>query len=285
MALPYMPLYVADYLGDTQHLTCEQDGAYLRLLMCLWRSGGKLPLDHAKLARMCKLSPRKWAAVWVDLEPFFDVSDGMISSARLAREIEEADRNFAEKSSLGVASGKSRVLKSLKSGRTTSPSESTSEDLFKNPTPPTETRLSVPEAARQAWDATPQLCRKRSSLGQLTKALEAAVNRRKNLAVIVQAVAAYYDDPEKAREGHRYARGVHRVIQDDYWETWAATEVEHLPPPEIRYPQFRNWMKEFLTDPSQWRPERGPRPDEPRCLIPPEIMAEFGYTPPFRRAV
>ena len=54
-----MPLYVGDYLADTVQLNGVESGAYLHLLLCMWRAGGSLPNDDAKLSRFTKLTPQQ----------------------------------------------------------------------------------------------------------------------------------------------------------------------------------------------------------------------------------
>ncbi len=65
-----MPLYVADYLGDTQHLTTLEHGVYLLLLMHYWRVGA-LPVEDRKLATICRLSMHQWRSVRPTIAAFF----------------------------------------------------------------------------------------------------------------------------------------------------------------------------------------------------------------------
>lgn len=59
MSRPWMPLYVADYLRDTRHLTASEHGAYLLLIMQYW-TAGSLPSDDARLARIASMSEAEW---------------------------------------------------------------------------------------------------------------------------------------------------------------------------------------------------------------------------------
>lgn len=91
----WMPLYVREYLTDTGHLSLEQSGAYLHLLMHSWAIG-PLPDDDAKLARMCRVSEGKWLrSIKADVLAFFVLGDGGWTQKRLENERRRAVENSA----------------------------------------------------------------------------------------------------------------------------------------------------------------------------------------------
>lgn len=99
---PFMQLYVSDFVGDTLHLSTEQIGAYMLLLMAMWNAGGRLPDDDAKLARVVRLSVKKWRAIAPDLMAFLERKEGEIWHNRLTKELQKS----AAKSERRAASGK-----------------------------------------------------------------------------------------------------------------------------------------------------------------------------------
>lgn len=86
-ALPYMPLFVADYLADTAHLTATQHGAYMLLLMNYWQRGGPLPDDDRRLASIARLGLREWRRNRIILEEFFTVTHGAWVHTRVDTEL------------------------------------------------------------------------------------------------------------------------------------------------------------------------------------------------------
>lgn len=83
---PWMPLYIADYLAKTAHLTVTEHGAYLLLIMNYWHNGG-LPEDESKIARIARMSAKQWNESKETLKAFFE--DGW-KHKRIDEEIAQA---------------------------------------------------------------------------------------------------------------------------------------------------------------------------------------------------
>lgn len=104
----WMPLHISSYISDTMHLTTEQHGSYLLLLMHSWVHGS-LPDDIKCLASITKVSPLKFEReVWPTLRPFFTLTEsGRLIQKRLEFERQKAAKNVAQK----VAAANARYSK------------------------------------------------------------------------------------------------------------------------------------------------------------------------------
>lgn len=90
-ALPYMPLFVADYLADTRHLTPAQHGAYLLLIFNYWQRGEPLPNDDARLARIVGMSNRDWKHNRDAILEFFTKQESLLVHPRIAHELSRVE--------------------------------------------------------------------------------------------------------------------------------------------------------------------------------------------------
>lgn len=104
----WMPLVVDKYLGDTTHLTTEQHGAYLLLLMAMWKRDGSLPDDATQLALITRLPPARWRANRDVLMGFFTSDGSCITQKRLTEELERAKCNSAARSTAGAKGAANR---------------------------------------------------------------------------------------------------------------------------------------------------------------------------------
>jgi uncharacterized protein YdaU (DUF1376 family) len=97
--LPFMKLWVADYLSDTLHLNMEQSGAYLQLLMIMWKEGGALRANPDYLAKVCRMTPERWGRIAPDILPYFTVIEldegDVLQHRRLSEELAKV-RIFSE---------------------------------------------------------------------------------------------------------------------------------------------------------------------------------------------
>lgn len=91
-ATPSIPLFGDAYLADTRHLSLEEHGAYLQLLMIAWRTEGCcLPDDDSRLARMLGVTAARWRKLKPTVMAFWTLDGGQWKQARLSKE-----RQFVE---------------------------------------------------------------------------------------------------------------------------------------------------------------------------------------------
>jgi len=118
-----MKLYVADYLGDTHHLGAMEHGAYLLLLMAMWRAGGSLPAIDANLARLARCTPDQWAEIRDVVLPFFKRSRGRLTHKRLAQEMAKYENTSGKRSEAGKQGGRPKSNKINDGGEAKASSE------------------------------------------------------------------------------------------------------------------------------------------------------------------
>lgn len=137
------------------------------------------------------------------------------------------------------------------------------------------------------WALAPAKGRERSSRKDLERAVKAAVKRGHSVDEVREGVEAYYASREATKDGGEYAKGVHRIVENDRWQEFSpsagpfetpeaggfATGI--LAPSEARQ---RIWMGDWKAG-ADWKTgDRGPKPGEAGCRVSPEILAEFGFT-------
>src|ERR1017187_4443174 len=87
--LDELPLSTSAYLSDTLHLSLPQHGAYLLILMSMWRAGGWIADDEVKLANTCRLSVKKWLKIEGQVRALLILENGKLSQKRLLSEVEK----------------------------------------------------------------------------------------------------------------------------------------------------------------------------------------------------
>lgn len=86
-ALPYMQLYIADYLADTMHLSTEEHGAYLLLMFNYWQTGKAIPKN--RLAKIARMSDERWKVIEGTLSEFFDDDGEQWIHLRIENDLEK----------------------------------------------------------------------------------------------------------------------------------------------------------------------------------------------------
>lgn len=137
------------------------------------------------------------------------------------------------------------------------------------------------------WALAPAKGRERSSRKDLERSVKAAVKRGHAVEEIRAGVEGYYASREATKDGGEYAKGLHRLIENDRWQEFTPTgglfeapeaggfATGILQPTEARQ---RLWMQDWKAG-ADWKTgDRGPKPGEPGCRVSAAILAEFRFT-------
>ena len=103
-SLPYMQLYVSDYLADTAHLSAEQHGAYMLLLMNYWQKGKPLDNTNERLQHVARLSVEGWASNKEILSEFFLIEGDIWTHPRIEEDLAKVREKSVKASTAGKRS-------------------------------------------------------------------------------------------------------------------------------------------------------------------------------------
>lgn len=267
MSVPFMQLYVADYLGDTRHLTTEQHGAYLLLLMTMWRSGGRLPSDPKKLARIACCTGSRWSRISDEVMAFFDVDGDEITNPRLALELEKASEKSIKRAAAGSLGGKANSLKYNKPGQAnakpSSGHSSEPESDKESPLPPKGEKKKAPRGRVSIPDGFPD-----------TEALKVARDM-----VVAAGVAIHVRTEADKMRDWAIGKGEKKADWMAAWRNWIRMACERAPAlglvqREVQtehdpWPmRVRAWVNDTGWNHVDW----GPEPFEPGCRVPPHHL-------------
>lgn len=171
--LPSMPFLVDAYLADTSHLTLEEHGAYLLLLMAMWRRNGFIEDSDTDNARILGISTRAYLRLKPRLMPFMQVYGSRITQKRLAEQWNYAVENRLRQSEKGKAGVKAREERkqALNAIRGLSTGSSRTEASLINKNSNTSTFLQSEETSGNGSIATA------IGRGELPSVKEGATNR------------------------------------------------------------------------------------------------------------
>lgn len=105
----WMPLWIGAYLADTQHLTRDEHGAYLLLIMAYWRNAGPLVADDKRMSAICKATQKEWkGGLRESMSEFFEEIDGFWHHRRIEKELSDANAKKTKSSNKAKAAAQAR---------------------------------------------------------------------------------------------------------------------------------------------------------------------------------
>lgn len=261
MSRHWMPLYVADYLADTMHLTAAESGAYLHLIMHYW-TAGSLPNDERKLARIARMTDREWNRSVDTIREFFDAS---WRHQRIEDEINRATElsNKRKDAALQKHSNSKAKAEQLDT-QSQSPLPSTKENIR------AVAKTTRPNADFDAfWEARPK--RKGADPKDPARKLYEAAVKAGAVPADLLAALRRYAAIEAEHVGTPYLPQMVKWLRDKRWLDYPEIGIQ-APNEQTDWDAICSSFKKF----GHWSRYGGNHPDSGSCRCPPEILAKHG---------
>ncbi|MGX9980682.1 DUF1376 domain-containing protein [Methylobacterium fujisawaense] len=111
-SFPHLPLFTDAFIADTGHLSAQETGAYLMLLMMAWRLPDcRLPNDDNKLAPWARVDRRTWLRIKPKVMEYWTLADGFWSQKRLSKERDVVSKRAEVARKNGEQGGRPKSLK------------------------------------------------------------------------------------------------------------------------------------------------------------------------------
>ncbi|SKB97140.1 Uncharacterized conserved protein YdaU, DUF1376 family [Bosea thiooxidans] len=283
MSAPYMPLFVADYLADTAHLSAAEHGAYLLLIMNYWQREKPLPADDRKLARIARMTDVEWSDAKLNLSEFFEEQDGEWRHARIDQELSVAQQKSAKAKASARASVAARqanaertlndrsadveLLGEDREGKKDSPESKSSTTNVRSVGKPT--RPAADEKFEEFWKAYPHRGEASDPKKPAREKFDRAVKRGADPEAIIAGAKRFAEIELRAgRAGTEKCAQAVTWLNQDRWHDYQPAPSDQQPASVFVARGSEEW--------DAWARHRG---KEPLSKFYPEHRAEGWYFP------
>lgn len=281
----WMPLRIGEYLADTTHLTRDQHGAYLLLIMAYWRRGEALPADDGQLAAIAKATPAEWRKMKPIIAQFFRCEDGRWFQKRCEEELVAARALVAQRSVAGKASAAAREAQRKVNGCSTGVERYNKQNGNEIPDLLPSTKNPEPAAAEADAD--------RDQFAQLHRLLAFDGNDQKNWLEFIAM---------KTRHGLDFATHILPAAQHHASTGKRGSTLAYIRPKALELRDHAaiaatapvvfedthdgGWLERLkffhahpeLSERDRWPAKWGPRFDAPGTRVPAPVLETFNAT-------
>lgn len=277
---PALPLWSDAFIADTTHLSAEETGGYIMLLMCAWRRPDcDLPDDDVLLQRWSRIDARRWPKVRDRIMSFWTLNNGRWTQKRLVKEHEYVSHRRSIKSD----NAKSKWLKNKETADATALRNGCETDAptptpIPNNIPPTPRKRGSDDdpGFERFWSAYP----KREGRADALKAWKAAI-KKATPDTIIAAATRYAEQCTAKHTEAGFIKLAGGWLRSERWADFPPDPKPDLltipapHPPAETDDVWRARAGQYHGDRPGWRPHWGPRIGERGCRCPEPLKHLF----------